>query len=78
MKHAALARQQGFNLVEIMVSMVLAVMVFLGLAKGQVVSLQQARLARMISAWLLLPVGAIWMGSNGLITTPPAGAAEPL
>ncbi|MGN5224492.1 type IV pilus modification PilV family protein [Aeromonas veronii] len=42
MRHAALARQQGFNLVEIMVSMVLAVMVFLGLAKGQVVSLQQA------------------------------------
>ena len=44
MRHAALARQQGFNLVEIMVSMVLAVMVFLGLAKGQVVSLQQAHL----------------------------------
>ncbi|MFM7968184.1 prepilin-type N-terminal cleavage/methylation domain-containing protein [Aeromonas sp. A-5] len=40
--YAALDRQQGFNLVEIMVSMVLAVMVFLGLAKGQVVSLQQA------------------------------------
>lgn len=42
MRHTAPARQQGFNLVEIMVSMVLAVMVFLGLAKGQVVSLQQA------------------------------------
>lgn len=38
----AMGRQQGFNLVEIMVSMVLAVMVFLGLAKGQVVSLKQA------------------------------------
>ena len=36
MRYAALARQQGFNLVEIMVSMVLAVMVFLGLAKGPV------------------------------------------
>ena len=43
MRHAAPARQQGFNLVEIMVSMVLAMMVFLGLAKGQLVSLQLAR-----------------------------------
>ncbi|WP_421238763.1 type IV pilus modification PilV family protein [Aeromonas enteropelogenes] len=38
----SMGRQQGFNLVEIMISMVLAVMVFLGLAKGQVVSLKQA------------------------------------